>query len=91
LNIWRSEDVLIYKPIKSRYVKPLSMKELMRSWNSMTELRKQKFIELLLPSILVTKYEIFKENKRTIDIWAKLKSNSNINHQDSLFMEMLFA
>jgi Bax protein len=78
------------EPITSRYAKPLIYEGLNVIMQFDDELRKQKFIELLLPSILVAKYEIFKENRRTIDIWAKLKNHYNITHQDSLYMEMLF-
>jgi Bax protein len=84
-------DVSVIQPITSRYVKPVIYEGIDEIMELDAEPRKQKFIELLLPSILVTKYEIYKENKRTIDIWAKLKSNLNVSHRDSLFMEMLFA
>ncbi|MBR9999224.1 MAG: glucosaminidase domain-containing protein, partial [Cyclobacteriaceae bacterium] len=86
-EVRKASDIM---PIESRYVKPLIYEGIEGITRMDTELRKQKFIELLLPAILVTKYEIFKENKRTIDIWGKLKSNMNITPNDSVFMENLF-
>ena len=79
------------EPINSRYVRPLVYEGADEITGLDPETRKKKFIELLLPSILVTRYEIYKEHKLTIDIWGKLKSNQNISHADSLFMEKLFA
>jgi Bax protein len=86
----RVENPVDIASINSRYVKPLIYENIEEIALFDPDIRKQKFIELLLPAILVTKYEIYKENKRTIDIWGKLKSNLDITHNDSVFMEELF-
>lgn len=78
-------------PVDSKYVKPVIYHDAGKIAGLDSDRRKQKFIDLLLPSILITKYEIFKENRRTIDIWGKLKSNQNISGNDSAFIEKLFA
>jgi Bax protein len=75
---------------ENRYVKPLIYEKIDEIGKFDSEIQKQKFIEVLLPAILVTKYEIFKENRRTIDIWRKLKSNYDLTEFDSLFMDRLF-
>lgn len=84
------EDPSDIAVIDSRFVKPLIYENIDEIALFDPDIRKQKFIELLLPAILVSKYEIFRENKRTIDIWGKLKSNLDITHRDSIFMENLF-
>ncbi len=86
----RVENPADIESIESRYVKPLIYENIDEIALFDPDLRKHKFIELLLPAILVAKYELFKENKRTIDIWGKLKSNLDITHNDSAFIENLF-
>ena len=54
--------------------------------NLPSDFRKKKFIELLLPGILVVKYELFKENARASHIWIRMKNNLPISHKDSLFV-----
>lgn len=90
VNYKKVENPVDITTINSRYVKPLIYENIEEIALFDPDIRKKKFIELLLPAILVTKYEIFKENKRTIDIWGKLKSNLDITPNDSVFMEELF-
>jgi Bax protein len=51
-----------------------------------SEFRKTKFISLVLPSILVVKYELMKENARASQLWSRLKYNHGISHADSIFI-----
>jgi Bax protein len=51
-----------------------------------SEYRKDKFIALILPAILVVKYELMKENSRTTHIWSRLNDNLNISRADSVFL-----
>ena len=86
-NVQNPSDI---EPVDSRYVIPLIYEKIEEIGRFDSEIRKEKFIDVLLPAILVTKYEIFKENKRTIDIWGKLKSHYDLTESDSLFMDKLF-
>jgi len=86
-KINNSSDIV---PVDQRYVKPLIYENIDEIQNLDSDLRKQKFIEILLPSILIAKYEIYKENKQTVNLWGKLKSHHDLTGSDSTFMEKLF-
>ncbi len=51
--------------------------------------RKEKFIELILPAILVTRYELEKERTKTLQIWSRVKNGLPVSHHDSLFIKKL--
>jgi Bax protein len=48
--------------------------------------RKEKFIDLILPAILVTKYEIQKEHVKASQIWSRMRNNYPVSHSDSVFI-----
>ncbi len=86
-NIHNTTDIA---PVDQRYIKPFIYENMNEFQKIATDERKEKFIEVLLPSILIAKYEIFKENRQTINIWGKLKAHYDLTGSDSVFMEQLF-
>ncbi len=84
------EDHSGIRPVKKGLLQPIIYENPGVLQNLDPELRKMKFIDFILPAILIAKYEIRKENIKTIHIWGKLKSGANLSAEDSSFMEMLF-
>ncbi len=54
--------------------------------NIPSDYRKEKFISLILPAILVTKYELMRENVRATHIWTRMKNGMPVSHDDSAFI-----
>ncbi|HLF35629.1 MAG TPA: glucosaminidase domain-containing protein [Cyclobacteriaceae bacterium] len=54
------------------------------------EFRKKKFIDLVLPAILVVKHELMKESIRTSHLMIRLKNHMPVVKKDSAFIAGLF-
>ena len=73
-------------PIDTNQVAPIVYDFQTSLANLPAEYRKKKFIDLILPAILVTRYEIHKEHLKASQIWSKMKNNVPVSHADSAFV-----
>jgi Bax protein len=86
-SIHQPED--IYK-IKDRKVHPVIYEDLTNFGQFVDNNRKEEYIEIILPAILVVKHNILNEKSRTERIWAKLRARDRINSSDSAFIQAIF-
>ncbi|MCC5931649.1 MAG: glucosaminidase domain-containing protein [Cyclobacteriaceae bacterium] len=73
-------------PIYDSLVPPVSYTEIPDLTELDTKQRKQKFIEILLPSILLFKEEVAAHEKRLEDIQLVLRHENQLKIEDSLFL-----
>ncbi len=85
------ENINEIRTINSKNVTPVIFEQIPYLGSLDPDERKNKYVEIILPTVLIVKYELYKERKRTLDIWGELKSNQYVSSEDSLFMEKLFA
>lgn len=85
-DIMVKEDIL---PIKDSLVKPVIYTRVISLEKLPVKEKKQKFIELLLPAILLAEYELNKELSRVSDLEIHLKQGTLISHSDTLFLNRL--
>jgi len=86
-SIKHPDDV---QKINGRMVRPVIYEDITELGNFVNNNKKESYIEILLPAILVVKHNILNEKSRTEKIWAKLRAKERINHSDSVFIETIF-
>ena len=90
-NVLTIEYKAVYHPneiedIDSSGIKPIVYDCHTDFDNLQSDYRKKKFIALILPAILVTKYELKKENTRATQIWSRMKNKLPVSKKDSQFV-----
>ena len=90
--------VIIYKtikttddivPVECRSVLPVVYKNTVSLKNLPVKLRKKKFIDLVLPSILIANYKIRKLRKKIIQIDSKLEAGEKLTNQEKELLSKL--
>ena len=89
------EYKLIKKPsdiqkIRGKTVQPVIYEDITKLGKLKDKNKKERYIEILLPAILVIKHNLLNEKVRTEMIWAKLKTKERINNSDSVFIQSIF-
>jgi Bax protein len=89
------EYKLIKKPgdiqkIQGKTVSPVIYEDISELRKFKNDDKKERFIEILLPAILVVKHNLLNEQARTEKIWGKLKAKEQINKLDSIFIHSLY-
>lgn len=87
VSIEKPEDI---RNIQNHYVQPVIYEDITKLTNFTDIDKKETYIDILLPAILVVKHNLLNEREKTEKLWAKLKAKDRINGSDSTFMEMLF-
>ena len=52
--------------------------------------KKDRYIDILLPAVLVVKHNLLVEKERTEKIWSKLRAKERFNKSDSIFLNALY-
>jgi len=90
------EYKLIKKPndiqkIDRNIVQPVIYEDITKLSKFNIKNKKKRYIEILLPAILVVKHNLLNEKARTEKIWAGLKAKDEINHLDSIFIQSIYG
>jgi len=89
------EYKLIKKPddiqkIHSKTVSPIIYEDISQLKKFKNDNKKVRYIEILLPAILIVKHNLLNEKERTEKIWVKLKAKERINKSDSIFLNSIY-
>lgn len=89
------EYKLIKKPsdiqkIENKTVAPVIYEDISELRKFKNDYKKERYIEILLPAILVVKHNLLNEQQRTEKIWTKLKAKEKINISDSIFLQSIY-
>ena len=80
------EDIIA---IEDSIVKPVLYSSVISLGNLPVEQKKKKFIDMILPSVLLSKFNIDKEKLRVAALKDQLKTNGFIEPADSIYLENL--
>jgi Bax protein len=89
------EYKLIKKPsdiqrIEGKSVTPVIYEDISQIKKFKNDNKKKRYIEILLPAILVVKHNLLNEQVLTEKIWAKMKAKEKINISDSVFLYSMY-
>ena len=74
-------------PVESKYVVPNVYTNVVSLKHLPLKEKKQKFFDMLLPSVMVAAFGIKETRKKLEQISTKLKNGENVSKKDSLFLE----
>lgn len=77
-------------PISDTLVKPVVYTKVVSLKGLPVDKKKQKFIDMVLPAILVAKHNIERERKRVKEIEAMMAEGKKISKKDKIFLDSLF-
>jgi len=80
----------IYK-INGKAVRPIIYENISKLRDFPESKRKERYIETLLPAILVVQFHLLNEKERMERIWTKVRAKDRINHDDSVFLGGLYT
>jgi len=86
-SIKKPSDIL---KIKGKAVKPVIYEDITKFNDFPENNRKERYIETLLPSILVVKFNLLNEKAKTERIWAKIRAKDRLTAGDSAFINKLY-
>jgi Bax protein len=86
-SIKKPSDIL---KINGNTVKPVIYEDISKFKDFPETSRKERYIETLLPAILVTRFNLLNEKSRTERLWSKIRSKELLNSIDSGFMNTMF-
>lgn len=73
-----------------KYVKPVIYEDITNLDNFDDNSKKNRYIEILLPAILVVKHNLLNEKARTERIWSRVRAKDRINRSDSAFLLSIY-
>jgi Bax protein len=86
-SIKKPDDI---QNINGKNVKPVIYEDISKLGQFKDINKKESYIDILLPAILVVKHGLLNERSRTEKIWARLRAKDRINKPDSLFILSIF-
>ncbi len=87
-SIKKPSDIL---KISGNEVKPIVYEDISKFNDFPENNRKDRYIETLLPAILVVKFNLLNEKAKTEKIWAKVRAKDRLTAGDSAFIRTLYA
>ena len=87
VTVEKVEDI---KPIKDSLVLPILYSDVKLLNDLDTELRKKKFVDVLLPTILIYHYELGRTSEKVKILQEKSRYSVKWTSEDSLFIQSLF-
>ena len=76
--------------INGKTVKPVIYEDISKFNDFPESSRKNRYIETLLPAILVVKFNLLNEKARTERLWAKMRAKDRLTPDDSAFRSSLY-
>jgi len=87
-SIKKPSDIL---KISGNEVKPIVYEDISKFNDFPENNRKDRYIETLLPAILVVKFNLLNEKAKTERIWSKIRAKDRLTPGDSAFISTLYA
>jgi len=87
-SIKKPSDIL---KINDNAVKPVIYEDISKFNNFPDTNRKERYIETLLPAILVVRFNLLNEKSRTERLWAKIRAKDLLTPADSVFVNSLYV
>jgi Bax protein len=86
-SIKKPSDIL---KINGKSVKPVIYEDISKFKDFPEISRKERYIETLLPAILVVRFNLLNEKSRTERLWAKIRSKEDLTSLDSGFINSMY-
>lgn len=87
-SIKKPSDIL---KISGKKVKPIIYEDISKFNDFPENNRKDRYIETLLPAILIVKFNLLNEKAKTERIWNKIRAKDSLTPEDSSFLNTLYS